>query len=118
MLTREAHGFLDEDDSRLLLNTVVTAIEYSDNGVRVTTSDNAYITADYAVCTFSIGVLQHTALEFKPALPMRKQFAINAMEMGIYIKVFFQFPDPKVLNPPLVGWIQTPIQIRFCGGQK
>lgn len=26
--------------------------------------------------------------------------------------------DPKVFNPPLVGWIQTPIQIRFCGGQK
>lgn len=33
MLTRAAHGFLDEDDSRLLLNTVVIAIEYSDNGV-------------------------------------------------------------------------------------
>lgn len=26
--------------------------------------------------------------------------------------------DPKVFNPPLVGWIQTPIQIRFCGGQE
>ena len=26
--------------------------------------------------------------------------------------------DPKVFNPPLVGWIQTPIQIRFCGGLK
>ena len=25
--------------------------------------------------------------------------------------------DPKVFNPPLVGWIQTPIQIRFRGGQ-
>ena len=25
--------------------------------------------------------------------------------------------DPKVYNPPLVGWIQTPIQIRFRGGQ-
>ena len=27
------------------------------------------------------------------------------------------YADPKVFNPPLVGWIQTPIQIRFRGGQ-
>lgn len=27
-------------------------------------------------------------------------------------------PDPKVFNPPLVGWIQKPIQIKFCGGQR
>ena len=26
--------------------------------------------------------------------------------------------DPKVFNPPLVRWIQTPIEIRFCGGQS
>lgn len=26
--------------------------------------------------------------------------------------------DPKAFNPPIVGWIQTPIQIRFRGGQK
>lgn len=26
--------------------------------------------------------------------------------------------DPRMFNPVMVDWIQTPIQIRFCGGPK
>lgn len=92
MISREASSFLDPEDARLLLNTVVTVIEYSDRAVFIRTSENTCIAADYAICTFSIGVLQHKDVVFEPPLPLRKQFAINAMEMGIYTKIFLQFP--------------------------
>ena len=40
------------------------------------------------------------------------------MNMDMNVNVNVNVNDPKVFNPPLVGWIQTPIQIRFCGGQE
>ena len=49
----EASTFLTANDSRLLLNTIVTNISYSDVGVTVFTQDGRCIDADYAICTFS-----------------------------------------------------------------
>lgn len=93
IVCEEAKLILKDEDPRLLLNTVVTKIEYSDKGVRIRTSDNVCIAAEHAICTFSIGVLQHDNFLFEPALSMRKQLAINAMEMGVYTKIFFEFPE-------------------------
>lgn len=55
----EASTFLDVQDPRLLLNSIISNIEYSDDSVEVTMEDGACISAEYAVCTFSLGVLQH-----------------------------------------------------------
>lgn len=49
----EASTFLKANDPRLLLNTVVTNISYSDSGVTVYNRDGSCISADYAICTFS-----------------------------------------------------------------
>lgn len=49
----EASTFLTSNDSRLLLNTIVTNISYSDTGVTVNNDDGSCIDADYAICTFS-----------------------------------------------------------------
>lgn len=49
----EASTFLTANDSRLLLNTVVTNISYSDSGVTIHNRDGSCINADYAACTFS-----------------------------------------------------------------
>jgi len=49
----EASTFLKTNDSRLLLNTVVTNISYSDTGVTVYNKDGSCISADHAICTFS-----------------------------------------------------------------
>ena len=49
----EASTFLSANDSRLLLNTVVNNISYSDTGVTVYNQDGSCISADYAICTFS-----------------------------------------------------------------
>lgn len=90
----EASTFLDEDDPRLLLNTIVSNIEYSDEGVEVTMEDGSCISADYAVCTFSLGVLQHeSAVEFDPPLPDWKKASIDMFNLGTYTKIFMQFPE-------------------------
>lgn len=49
----EASTFLTANDPRLMLNTIVTNVSYSDNGVTVYNKDGGCIEADYAICTFS-----------------------------------------------------------------
>ncbi|KAH8660621.1 putative flavin-containing polyamine oxidase [Xylariales sp. PMI_506] len=89
----EASTFLAPDDPRLRLNTIVEKIAYSPEGVTVTADDGTCVHADYAVCTFSLGVLQRDgAVSFEPALPMWKKTAIEMFEIGIYTKIFLQFP--------------------------
>lgn len=92
----EASQFLKENDPRLKLNTIVTNITYSDDGVVVMTKDGGCIAADYAINTFSVGVLQSGDVNFSPALPEWKANVIQEFQMGIYTKIFFQFPPDKV----------------------
>ncbi|KAH7032746.1 flavin-containing amine oxidoreductase-domain containing protein [Microdochium trichocladiopsis] len=90
----EASEFLQPNDERLLLNSIVKTIEYSSKGVRVTLENGDCIEADYAVCTFSLGVLQQDdAVAFEPALPEWKTSAIDMFEIGTYTKIFMQFPE-------------------------
>lgn len=83
-----------EEDPRLLLNTVVETIEYTSDGVTIRMTDGSCIQADYAVCTFSLGVLQHeSAVSFDPPLPDWKQTSIDMFNIGTYTKIFMQFPE-------------------------
>ena len=49
----EASTFLTANDPRLLLNTIVTNVSYSNEGVTVHNKDGSCVEADYAICTFS-----------------------------------------------------------------
>ncbi|CAK7225626.1 polyamine oxidase1, flavin-containing amine oxidoreductase [Sporothrix eucalyptigena] len=89
----EASTFLAENDPRLLLNSTVTNITYSDSGVTVTLEDGDCIEAEHAICTVSLGVLQNDVIEFSPPLPRWKVDAIESFEMGTYTKIFFQFNE-------------------------
>ena len=88
-----ASTFLKKNDSRLLLNTIVTDVAYSKDGVTITNADGSCISAAYAICTFSVGVLQNDAVTFKPVLPDWKQTAIEKFQMGTYTKIFLQFNE-------------------------
>lgn len=90
----EASEFLEEDDPRLLLNTIVTSINYNaDDTVTVEFEDGGCIEAEHAVCTFSLGVLQNDIVEFDPPLPRWKREAIELFQMGTYTKIFMQFNE-------------------------
>ncbi|KAL1652017.1 hypothetical protein SLS58_000140 [Diplodia intermedia] len=89
----EANTFLKTNDSRLLLDTTVTDIKYSSDGVTVYNADGSCVSAAYAICTFSVGVLQNDAVTFEPELPDWKQDAIENFQMGTYTKIFMQFNE-------------------------
>jgi polyamine oxidase len=90
-LLREALG--KENDPRLRLNTVVTQVAYNNTGVTVTTSSGEKITGDYAISTFSLGVIQHKHKSlFIPNLPESKLDAIFRKGMVTYTKIFLEFP--------------------------
>jgi polyamine oxidase len=92
-LKLQAAKFLKANDPRLLLNTIVTDIEYSDTGVTITTSNGTCIEASYAINTVSLGVLQNDAITFSPELPDWKQDSIATFAMGTYTKIFYQFNE-------------------------
>ncbi|KAH9921830.1 amine oxidase [Amylocystis lapponica] len=79
LIQSEAHSFLKPEQVRL--NSTVRVISASEEGVRVTLSDGETLEADYALCTFSLGVLQHDDVKFDPVLPVWKQEAIHSMMM-------------------------------------
>ncbi|MCJ1415425.1 hypothetical protein MMC32_001757 [Xylographa parallela] len=91
----EASTFLTPRDPRLLLNTIVTKISHNDTGVTIYYKDGC-IEADYAICTFSLGVLQNDVVKFSPQLPTWKQEGIETFSMATYTKIFLQFPKDKV----------------------
>lgn len=76
-----------------MLNAQVTNVTYTDNGVTVHNKDGSCVEAAYAICTFSVGVLQNEVIDFSPALPDWKQTAIQKFSMGTYTKIFLQFNE-------------------------
>ncbi|KAK1910400.1 hypothetical protein P3342_006677 [Pyrenophora teres f. teres] len=92
-LKQQASRFLEPNDPRLLLNTIVTNITYSNTGVHIVTSDGSCVEADYAISTVSLGVLRNDAITFEPELPEWKQSAIATFHFGTYTKIFYQFNE-------------------------
>lgn len=92
----EANTFLQPNDSRLHLNTVINNVSYTNDDVTAYTANNTCIRAQHAICTFSLGVLQNSLaglapVTFEPDFPNWKQAAIAEFDMGIYTKIFLQF---------------------------
>jgi monoamine oxidase len=75
----------------VLLGHVVTQVKYGSNGVTVSCSNGAVLTADYAVVTLPLGVLQKGSVEFSPALPSSKLASLKVFEMGVLNKVYLKF---------------------------
>ena len=77
----------------------MTAIATTRNGVSVTLKDGKVLTADNVLVTVPIAVLQKANIKFTPALPTKKQKAIQKIGAGLIEKVSpveicsFQFHD-------------------------
>jgi monoamine oxidase len=84
-----AHGLAQGLDVRL--NHVVSEIEYGKQGVKVTTNRGKF-EADQVVVTVPLGVLKRPGVELSPALPVRKQQAIERLGMNVLNKVYLRFP--------------------------
>ena len=79
--------------NRILLSKTVKEIKYSATSVEVTTSDGDKFAADYALCTFSTGVMASDIVTFNPPLPEWKKEAIFKCPLTVYTKIFLKFPS-------------------------
>ena len=81
------------------LNTRVTAVDWSDNGVTVASSDGA-LRARACIFTVSTGVLNSGSIRFSPSLPDAAQGAIADLPMGLLTKVGLQFDGARFAFAP------------------
>ena len=89
---------LSSSSNKFRLNTIVTKIRNNQNCVCVDTvhseNSNSLKTycGEYAIVTFSIGVLQaKRSTLFEPELSQRKITAINSFTMPLYLKIYLHF---------------------------
>lgn len=75
------------------LNTRVTAINYSNAKVNITTDGNN-IEADYIIVSVPLGVLKNNAITFTPALPTNKINSINNTNIGNVNKFLLVWSTP------------------------
>ncbi len=87
------NGLAQGLDARLL--HVVERVAYGDGdtAVRVQTNQGEF-TADRAIVTVPLGVLQKGRIQFDPTLPAQKTAAINSLGMGLLHKTYLRFPEP------------------------
>ncbi|WP_420369241.1 flavin monoamine oxidase family protein [Curtobacterium sp. L1-20] len=75
------------------LAAVVRSVSSSDSSVTVGVADGRAFTAQHAVVTVPLGVLQAGDVTFDPPLPEPVAGAIGRLGMGVYDKVFLRFPE-------------------------
>ncbi|HFQ94408.1 MAG TPA: FAD-binding protein [Anaerolineae bacterium] len=85
------NGLAQGLDARTL--HVVEKVEYGDTAVNVQTNQGEF-TAERAIVTVPLGVLQKRRIQFDPALPAQKTAAINSLGMGLLHKTYLRFPEP------------------------
>ena len=92
----------------LKLQSEVSVIHWQPNHVEVTSSTGRY-TAQRAVLTLPLGVLQRGGVLFDPPLP-DKQRAVRALHMGPVIKVVLRFDDAFwwTAERAKLGFLQMP----------
>jgi len=77
------------------LNTAVTLVDWSGDGVRVETSEGT-LTAKACLITVSTGVLASGAIRFTPELPAAKMDAVQGLPMGLLVKVPMMFDGARL----------------------
>jgi monoamine oxidase len=79
--------------TRVVLRAPATRVLLRDGEVEVRTRRRAW-RARTAIVTLPLAVLQAGALQFRPALPPRKQQAIDGLAMGAVVKVALRLERP------------------------
>ncbi|WP_439901722.1 FAD-dependent oxidoreductase [Microbacterium azadirachtae] len=78
---------------KVTLTSPVSRIAYDDSGVSLRLGTGESLSFDRVVVTVPLGVLQHQAVEFSPALPFTQRGAIAALASGYVETVWAQFDE-------------------------
>lgn len=92
------------DGLPVCLNSPVTEVDYSGDGVKVSAGGRIF-EASHALVTVSLGVLKKKKIAFKPELPQRKLKAITQLQMGNMQKVIVPLKKDILPKEPMNSWI-------------
>jgi len=87
---------------KILLNTIVTKIDYSQETVQLTDSNNNLYQADKVIITVPIPILKSGNIQFIPTLPTEKTNAFAKIGMDAGMKVFLKFSS-KFFDQNIIG---------------
>ena len=76
---------------KIVLNTVVKTIDYSQTKIKITDSNSQVYEADKVIVTVPITILKSGDIQFTPALPIEKTTAFSKIGMDAGMKVFLKF---------------------------
>jgi monoamine oxidase len=89
-------------NDKITLNTVVKKIDYSQDGISVTDTNNTTYLADKVIVTVPISILKLNDIQFVPTLPAEKTIAFSKIGMGAGMKVFLKFSN-KFYDENIIG---------------
>lgn len=72
-------------------NQVVSSIDYSQNPIRVTTTNGGSFEADRVIITVPLTILKKEQIQFIPKLPLKHQEAIQKIGMDAGMKIVIKF---------------------------
>ena len=78
---------------RIIYNSPVTEVDYSDDKVFVKTGSDMVYEADKVLITVPISILKKGGITFLPGLPVEKINALDEVEMPPGLKVFIEFSE-------------------------
>jgi lysine-specific histone demethylase 1B len=87
---------------KISVSTVVKKIDYSQDLIVVTDSNNNTYTSEKVIVTVPISILKSNDIEFVPALPSEKTTAFSKIGMGAGMKVFLKFTT-KFYDENIIG---------------
>ncbi len=82
------------EQAELHFNCEAIAVNYTNDGVTVTTADNRTFTAAALLITVSAGALQSGSIDFSPAMDTAYSNAIAQLGFGSVIKILMAFRTP------------------------
>jgi len=112
------------------LGAAVTEIRWGEDGVEITVETFERLSSRYAVVTLPLAVLKAGVVAFDPPLPLTKQQAIAALNMGPAMKLIMCFEEPfwdrdmtflTGRDPMPVWWtvrLGAPLLIGFITGPR
>ncbi|HEY7404946.1 MAG TPA: FAD-dependent oxidoreductase [Candidatus Angelobacter sp.] len=106
LIDRGMGAFVEKlgDGLPVCLNSPVTEVNYSADGVKVSAGDKVFEGLN-ALVTVSVGVLKKNKIAFKPELPAEKLEAIQRLQMGNMQKVIVPLTRDIFPKEPMNSWI-------------
>ena len=91
-----------EVKDKILLNTIVSKIDYSQSEIIITASNNRLFNADKVIITVPIPILKSGDIQFIPSLQNEKTNAFSKIGMDAGMKVFLKFNN-KFFDQNIIG---------------